>query len=321
MGHSESKFQNTFLLHHYPFGDNKLYIYLPRLNEFYCFSIFYCNRKFIFYADNSISLPTGQIYFIGGERLSDPMKDNILKAVSPSDNVLAIDLNKHHNFRIDLEKSESENFLPEPRSFHGMVYVDPFIYVMGGVVDNQFTHRCYKYDVQEKKWSEIAEMVQNICHVTEPGIISLHNELIYIFDSYGKNQTIHKYFISEDKWLTIPYETNGFHVLPAISSIVFQISEQNLILINGMMKDNEGYYYFFDFTKDKFILEQKNKVLKAWTHDRQGDRNYSGFPLYCMNNDKRVKIFDTVQLEWREEEIFLTKIPNYDESNSFCCGR
>ena len=326
MGHSESKFQNTNILHYYPFGGNKLYIYLPRQNEFYCFSIYYCKRKYIFYADNSISLPSGKIFFIGGERLIDPLiLDNVLKAVAPSDNVLAIDLNHHKNFRIDIEESEHDKFvtpLPEPRSFHGLVFVDPYIYVIGGVVDNQFTKRCYRYHTEDNKWGEIAEMTKNVCHLTEPGIISLGNEMIYLFDSYAKNQTIHKYSISQDQWITLPFETNGFTVLPAISNLVFQISDNNLILVNGMMKENEGYYYYFDFHKEKFILEQKHPALKTWYHDRQGDKNYSGLPLYCMMNEKKVKIFDSFQLEWREEELFLTKIPNYADGNSaICCGR
>lgn len=323
MGYSESKFENTYLLHHYSFGDNKLYVFLPRLNEFYCFSVFYCKRKYIFYADNSISLPNGYIYFIGGERLLDPLKENLLKAVSPTDNVLALNLNLHKDFRIDLDEFgiEAKRPLPEPRSFHNLVYVHPFIYVIGGVVENKFTKKCYKYNIQENKWSEIAEMLQNICQVSEPGTINIGNEIIYVFDSYAKKQTIHKYIISEDKWMLVPYETNGFQVLPAVSSLVFQISEQNIILINGMMKENEGYFYFFDFTREKFILEQKNHVLKAWTHDRQGDKNYTGVPLYCMMNEKKVKVFNPLQLEWREEDLFLTKIPHLDNSGSFCCGR
>ena len=325
MGSSDSKFQNTFLLHHYPFGDNKLYVYLPRHNEFYCFSIYYLKRKYIFYADNSISLPTGQIYFIGGERLNDPLTmDNLLKAVSPSDNNLCIDLNNHKNFRIDIESTEHDRFytsMPEPRTFHSLVYVNPFIYVIGGVVDNQFTKKCYRYHLQNNKWGEIAEMAQNVCQVTEPGVINIRNEVIYLFDSYGKSQTIHKYLIEEDKWEILPYETNGFKVMPALSSLVFQISQQNILLINGMTKENEGFYYFFDITRDKFILEQKHKALKVWSHDRQGDKNFTGFPLYCMMNEKKVKIFDSLEMDWKEEEIYLTKLPNIEESNAMCCGR
>lgn len=321
MGYSESKFQNTYILHYYSFGDNKLYVFLPRLNEFYCFSVYYCKRKFIFYADSSIALTNGQIYFIGGERLVDPGTDNLLKAVCPTDSVLCLDLNNHQNFKLDLDNDIMLKPLPESRSFHSLIYIHPFIFVIGGVVDNQFTKKCYKYNIEENKWNEIAEMLQDICQVSEPGVISIGKEIIYVFDSYAKKQTIHKYIIPEDKWSIVPYETNGFQVLPAVSSLVFQISEQNLILINGMMKDNEGYYYLFDFTKEKFILEQKNKVLKSWTNDRQGDKNYSGFTLYCMMNEKKVKVFNPLQLEWREEELYLTKIPYLDDSNAFCCGR
>ena len=326
MGHNQTKFQNTFLLHYYPFNDNKIYVFLPRQNEFYCFSIFYLKRKYMFYADHSIALPNGKIYFIGGERLVDPTEENLSKAVTPTDNMISLDLNQHQGYRIDIGEKDKDKFmkpLPEPRSFHSLVFVSPHIYVIGGVVDNQFTKRCYKYHVSQNKWTEFAEMVQDICHVTEPGVISVSDEVIYVFDSYAKEQAIHKYSITDDKWSIVPYQTNGFSVLPAVSSLVFQISKQNLILINGMMKENDGYFYFFDMTKEKFILEQKHKVLKSWHHDRQGDKNYTGFPLYCMLNEKKVKIFDSVALEWREEELFLTKMANYDEGDgsAVCCGR
>jgi len=326
MGQSPTKFQNTFLLHYYPFNDNKIYVFLPRSNEFYCFSVFYLKRKYMFYADHSIVLPSGKVYFIGGERLFDPTIENFSKAVAPTDNVLALDLNRHKGYRIDIEERERDKFvkpLPEPRSFHSLVYVNPYIYVLGGVVDNHFTKKCYRYHVSDNKWTEIAEMVKDICQVTEPGVISIGDEIIYLFDSYAKEQTIHKYVISEDKWSTVPYATNGFSVLPAISSLVFQISDQNLLLINGMMKENDGYFYFFDIGKEKFILEQKHKVLKSWHHDRQGAKNYTGFPLYCMLNEKKVKIFDSIALEWKEEDLYLSKIANYDdgEGSAVCCGR
>lgn len=327
MGLTYTKFQTSDkLLHYYNFGENKLYVFLPTTKEFFCFSIFYTSKKkFIFYADSSISLPNGIIYLIGGERLSNPEEINkISKAISPTDNVMKIDLNNHKNFSIDLRENEEKILLknlPQPRNFHGMVYILPYIYVIGGLVDNISTRKCYKYHTSDDKWEEINELSADVCNLGEPGMININNEYIYVFDSVAKEQTIHKYSVKNDKWNILPYRTNGFTVIRSVSSNIFQISNQTLLIVNGMVKDdaNEGYYYFYDFISDKFILQKKHSVLNNWLHDRQGVKDYSNKIVYCMLNEKKTKAFDFNSMEWYDYELTLRQIPVQEQYP--CCGR
>lgn len=59
--------------------------------------------------------------------------------------------------RLDANKDICEQLL-KPRHSHSMLFKDPYIYIVGGIVDNQPTRNCKKFHVYDKMWCDISIM-------------------------------------------------------------------------------------------------------------------------------------------------------------------
>lgn len=110
--------------------------------------------------------------------------------------------------------------LKKPRTSHSMVYLAPYIYVIGGVVDNVPVNSCLKYDVKDGAWSDIAS-IGFYGNLTSPAVVGWDKYLL-IFDCYSDTQYIHKYQVDFDVWENIPFNTPGFKIPKSLNSMAFR---------------------------------------------------------------------------------------------------
>ena len=80
--------------------------------------------------------------------------------------------------------------LEKARSDHLLVYKEPYIYMIGGVVNGQYTRSCQKFHLGEKIWVDFASIpfIDKLEYATA---IACKN-YIYVFDAYSINQIIFK---------------------------------------------------------------------------------------------------------------------------------
>ena len=119
-------------------------------------------------------------------------------------------------------KFESDGLepLPKPRTNHSMVYLHPFIYVIGGIVDNLPTQSGLKFDVENNSWSDIATIGFS-GNLTSPATVA-YGKHILVFDCYSEQQFIHKYQTDYDVWENIPFNTPEFKIPRSLNALAFR---------------------------------------------------------------------------------------------------
>jgi len=330
-----SEFKNTHLLHYTKFGDNKLHVYLPERDTLYIFSIFHKGRKFKFYGQRSISTPSGSVYLIGGQAVQVlPDEEDLLFSLSDvhaslttTNFVASINLEKHRNFKIDLDDMEKCEPLPEPRSLHAMVYSEPYIFVIGGEIANSGpTKSCLKFHTRTKKWEKISD-INFISNLLEPCGIAL-NDSIYIFNTSEKNNLprVHRYSIELDQWMEILIHSRnkGLVIPPTLSSAVYQVSEKEVMIVGGVKidksdTDKREFWYIFDSLTEEIKELSYQEGMGQIRKETQGNVDYSKEnTVYGKLGERVVKFFNKENKIWGE----LRLIPeNTKENFGFgCCS-
>lgn len=110
--------------------------------------------------------------------------------------------------------------LNKPRTNHSMVFLDPHIYVIGGIEDNTPISSCKRFDVVHELWSDIASLGFQT-NLTSPAVVAFDNT-VFVFDCYSANQQIHKYQAEFDIWSNIPFNTPGFTIPKSLNSTAFR---------------------------------------------------------------------------------------------------
>jgi hypothetical protein len=110
--------------------------------------------------------------------------------------------------------------LVKARTSHALIYRDPYIYMIGGIVDSMPTSTCRKFHVEDKAWSDICS-IKIYGALTSPGVIA-EQENIYVFDAYSETQTVYKYSIEFDSWDNLPFKTGDFTIPRSIHSTAFK---------------------------------------------------------------------------------------------------
>ena len=145
MGSTDSKpYKDSKLLHYIHPHENRVSVYLPHKNIFRSFNLFKKGEEFPLYYHESISIPTGAIYIIGGRvpethnskefESSRTRSGKSSRVVTPklvsTNEVHKINLNKsNEKFGIDLYDIKPCRILPESRTNHLMIYCSQFIFV------------------------------------------------------------------------------------------------------------------------------------------------------------------------------------------------
>jgi len=199
--------------------------------------------------------------------------------------------------------------LDKPRTSHSLIYRDPFIYMVGGIIDNVPTDSCKRYHVKDKVWSDISS-IKFYGALTSPAIIALE-DYIYVFDCYSETQTVFKYSIEYDTWENIPFKTMDFTIPKSLNSTVFRFDSNQLMLMNGITENKEHSVYFFmyDMEKDMFTQERSDRKLIHPYKDRQGNRDYkSGDKIFCQLTEGKVKVFHKKTYYWDNLSVYLVKV-------------
>ena len=110
--------------------------------------------------------------------------------------------------------------LDKPRTAHSLIYLDPYIYLIGGIIDSMPTPTCKRFHVKDKVWSDIAS-IKFYGALSSPAVIA-EGDNIYVFDCYSETQTVFKYSIEFDAWDNIAFTTQDFTIPRSIHSSVFK---------------------------------------------------------------------------------------------------
>ena len=145
--------------------------------------------------------------------------DKDAQQMIPMNTVAYINLSGLSEEKLYLEQEDCEQ-LDKARISHAMVFHNPYIYVIGGIVDNLPDHKCKKFHVYDKVWCDISS-VGFYSALTNPAICAV-DDYIYVFDSYSDSQSIHKYSIGYDMWENIAFKTTDFVIPKSIDSTVFR---------------------------------------------------------------------------------------------------
>lgn len=112
--------------------------------------------------------------------------------------------------------------LAKARTSHSMIFCDPYLYVIGGIIDNNPTNSCVKLHVKDHVWTDMTS-IGFYGNLSSPAVIAFGRH-IYVFDCYSEEQAIHKYQMDFDIWESIPFETPGFKIPKSLNSMLFKYS-------------------------------------------------------------------------------------------------
>lgn len=330
-----SEFKDAHVLHYPKFCDNKLFVYLPARDKFYTFSIFEQEKKYKFYGQATISTSSGNVFLIGGKTIHEPTEDDelLLEPYNSSPNlsisnfVTKINLKKHDNFKINLESMKPCRVLPEPRCMHLLVYVEPYIYVIGGEVPKTGpTKSCLKFHTKKRTWEKISDLTFGNKLIDACGVHL--NDSIYVFDTAAKADfpRVHRYCIEVDQWMEILIHprNRGLVVPPSLGCSAYQIADKQIMILGGLRankddKDKRGYYYIFDALTEEIRDFTYQEGISHWKKETQGMTNYvNSDVVYSRLSETSVKMFNKKNKKW--DELRLISENTYG-SHFGCCSR
>jgi hypothetical protein len=121
--------------------------------------------------------------------------------------------------KLEVDRESCEQLF-KPRHSHVMLFRDPYIYVVGGVVDNMPTRNCKKFHVYDKMWCDISVMPSGGT-LNQPGVIDVDN-FMYVYDSFSDEQQIFKYNFNYDVWHMVPFKTADFKIPRSVNPTIFR---------------------------------------------------------------------------------------------------
>jgi len=334
-GFSSKNFSGVHLIHFTQFYENKLYVYVPEHDHLYSFNIFQKGRKFRFFAQESISTNKGGIYLVGGQTLSAEDEDANLDPMSLGNHlkitnfVAKINLNKHENYSIDIDRLKPCRWLPDPRTAHLLVYSEPYIFVIGGYYEqNISTKSCLRFHTKKRVWEQICDIGFNTV-MTEPSGLAVNNEYIYVFETAIQSNLprVHKYSIQNDIWSEIIFQNKNkdLKIPPTLCCSVFHIADKELLILSGMRMDSQnpheekGFYYIFNIETEQITDYKDDKIIDYWRKDRQGDVDYRKMQsVFARGGDGVVRELNKTKMTWTLNELSFEEIRS--ETNN-CCAR
>lgn len=265
----------------------------------------------------SLITPFSEIYLTGGVDCEDSEKK--------LNDAYVYDYSSQELIPIDPMKTR--------RSGHGLVYLDGYIYAIGGFSDAQdFTTKCERYDIQQNKWETIAAL--NL-KANNPACCTFRNKVIYKFggklDDEQLNNTIERYDPMSDKWTMIDFELptsfdgkkEAFEIYSSLACI--QINPTQMMIFGGThadykVKSDECWILSVeaDEAENGSRSSHREKTLRVghkmrrFTHGRlpfaEGFWNSQVIvddkKLYCLQNIPNEKNESIVYLDRRRVLVF-----------------
>lgn len=127
---------------------------------------------------------------------------------------------KKEEVKILQVNTEACEQLLKPRHSHGMIFHDPYIYVVAGVMDNQPTRNCKKFHVYDRMWCDISPLPSG-GPLDHPGLVEVDN-FLFVFDPYNTEQRIYKYNFNYDVWHFVPFKTADIKIPRSVAPTVFR---------------------------------------------------------------------------------------------------
>ena len=190
----------------------------------------------------SIVTPEGNIYLIGGA----DMKNNHLSSA------------RTYVYREDINTLVRKSNLLIPREAFSLVYVLGKIFVIGGITAGKgVLNDCEVYDIHSDEWRTIDKLNMRAC---QAAVCSFKNKYIYKFgglESKSKegarySENIEKYFIKENKWISIKPKIKDF-----ILSAAVQINNNQMFIFGGVTTGHEKINDSFIINYDKEFEQEK----------------------------------------------------------------
>ena len=327
---ASTEFKDTHILHCTKFCDNKVYVYLPYQDKFYTFSIVNKEKKFRFFAQETITISSNSLYIIGGQTAPSEEDFHLLHSQNGTPNlyttnfVAKINLKKHENFQVDLAKMKPCRVLPEARTSHLMVYSEPYIFVIGGYLErNVATRTCLRFHKKKKTWEYISELGFTNT-LTEPCGLAI-KDCLYVFDTAAKGGTprIYKYSIELNSWMEIliQHRSKGLSIPPSINCAVYQVSDKELMILSGLSSQNspKGFYYTYNIDTEELSDMNIDESLGHWKKEKQGNLDYVNSDMvYVRLSGRSVRAFRKSDRKWLEIEH---KSENSVMGDFGCCSR
>ena len=342
MGAKPAKeFKDKYFLHQTSFMDNKLQVLLSDSYKLQTFELFLNQQKFRCFGQQTIALPSGAIYMIGGRSFcSNQLSDDAVLTAEPpmnlytTDEVFKINLNKHTDYQIELSQSRAIKPLPEPRHSHLLLYAAPYIYVIGGKVDEvTHTKSCLRLHTKKKEWSSIQDLDLAGSSLSNLSGVNVNNEKLIVFDgSKSPLPRIFQYTIDTDVWvqIVIDHKNKNTFIPPSINLAAYHIADDKILLLSGEQitedKKQNGYFYFFDLNKEKIEGFKEETALNFALGCMQGKQNYvADERVHLKFEESQMYFFDKRMESCESMELFDYDLPRWnddlDDSLNACCSR
>ncbi|CAD8162651.1 unnamed protein product [Paramecium pentaurelia] len=254
------------------FGDkHKILIYNIENNEWTYKQMPNNTLEYNYYAA-AVSLPSGDIIITGGGVSRNTM------LISPSKGF----------------QSQALKSMYFPRKEHACVYLDGFVYAIGGYDGSakQMLSCCEKYSLVSDEWKIIDPLQKQKCAFAAAAAI---NKFIYVFGGFDGRErlnTIERYSVKENQWKVLDVKfKQGFSNAAAISY------DDNKILILGG-GSNQGFSY------DLQVYDVNEQVVKTLSRMNEGRdlRNkliiFDNNLFACGGNNQSIEKYSLSQQVW-----------------------
>lgn len=195
----------------------------------------------------------------------------------------SIKLSKTYLIKIDNLSIIEMNSMNYARSNHGLIYLNNFIYSIGGILnDGKYTDKCERFDIINKNWKSICPL--NHC-ISNMAICIFNNDSIFVFggkvDDNFLSKSIEKYNVNIDKWINICYKIEdppiNFRLLA--SSAAIQINSSQIFIFGGAYKESKK-------KSDQTFIFEINEIINVMEKDNiYDDKSYI---IKLINNKKLV---------------------------------
>ncbi|CAD8167625.1 unnamed protein product [Paramecium octaurelia] len=272
------------------FGDkHKILIYNIENNEWTYKQMPNNTLEYNYYAA-AVSLPSGDIIITGGGVSRNTM------SISPSKGF----------------QSQALKSMYFPRKEHACVYLDGFVYAIGGYDGSakQMLSCCEKYSLVSDEWKIIDPLQKQKCAFAAAAAI---NKFIYVFGGFDGRErlnTIERYSVKDNQWKVLDVKfKQGFSNAAAISQ------DDNKIFILGG-GSNQGFSY------DLQVYDVKEQIVKTLSKMNEGRdlRNklviHDNHLFACGGNNYSVEKYSLSQQTWMNLRSYDSLVQ--DNLDSWC---
>lgn len=178
--------------------------------------------------------------------------------ITPSGKIYAINCRTtsekidHYFYEISESKASNRGPLPVPRKDSALIYLNNYIYMIGGQGEGEkCSRKNYRYSLKEKKWTQICE--SNVA-LRKPTVCSMNNRYICKLGGLNEfdyiNKVIEMYDTLTDRWSLV--RASPRNILEEIQiledSYAIQINDDQIYVFGGK-NANKYVLLYVDLTR------------------------------------------------------------------------